>query len=175
MPSAARCRETPFSRLSFSALGEEFHFRSRLSSAKSKEQTLRCSPKPPHELTRTYRLANMVGGQYNAERGISMNRGTRAGITFGVVILLFSIFSQTAYASIEAGTLVQATRSYYLGVGTIRMLVQVLAGVGIGMLAIVFSVYRLRVRVFFANLFSGRRHANESEESEEGEESEESA
>lgn len=82
------------------------------------------------------------------------------------------IFSQTAYASIDAGTLVPPTHSYYLGVGTIRMLVQVLAGVGIGALALVFGVYRVRVKMFFSNLFNGRRHDNESEGSEESEESE---
>ena len=98
-----------------------------------------------------------------------MNRVKHIGIIMSVVVLLFLIFSQTAYASIEAGTLVQPTHSYYLGVGTIRMLVQVLAGVGIGVLAIVFSVYRLRVKLFFTNLFTGRRHGNESEESEESE------
>jgi hypothetical protein len=87
----------------------------------------------------------------------------------GVVVLLFLIFSQTVYASIEASTPVQAAHSYYLGVGTIRMLVQVLAGVGIGALALIFSVYRLRVKMFFSNLFTSRRHSNESEESEESE------
>ena len=98
-----------------------------------------------------------------------MNRLKHLGVTLAVVISLFLIFSQTAYASIEAGTLVQTTHSYYLGVGTIRMLVQILAGVGIGMLAIVFSVYRIRVKIFFSNLFTGRRHGKESEESEESE------
>jgi hypothetical protein len=98
-----------------------------------------------------------------------MKRVKHIGIITGVVVLLLLIFSQTAYASIEARTLVQETYPYYLGVGTIRMLVQVLAGVGIGVLAIFFSVYRMRVKFFFANLFRGRRHGNESEESEESE------
>ena len=96
-----------------------------------------------------------------------MNRVKHIGIITGVGVLLSLIFSQTAYASIEAGTVVQEIHSYYLGVGTIRMLVQVVAGVGIGILAMVFSVYRIRVKMFFSNLFSGRRHGNESEESEE--------
>jgi hypothetical protein len=96
-----------------------------------------------------------------------MNRVKRIGIITAVVGLLFLIFSQTAYASIEAGTRVQATYSYYLGVGTIRMLLQVLAGVGIGILVMVFSVYRTRVKFFLSNLFTGRKHGNESEESEE--------
>lgn len=91
----------------------------------------------------------------------------------GGVVLLSLIFSQTAYASINAGTVVPPTHSYYLGVGTIRMLVQVLAGAGIGVLALVFGVYRVRVKLFFSNLFNGRRHANASQESEESEESEE--
>ena len=98
-----------------------------------------------------------------------MNRVKHIGIIMSVVVLLFLIFSQTAYASIEAGTLVQVTRSYYLAVGTIRMLVQVLAGVGIGALAIVFSVYRIRIKMFFSNLFTGRKHGNESGEIEESE------
>jgi len=97
-----------------------------------------------------------------------MNRVKRMGIITGVVGLLFLIFSQTAYASIEAGTRVQATQSYYLGVGTIRMLFQVLAGVGIGILVTIFSVYRTRVKFFFSNLFTGRKRSSENEESEEG-------
>ncbi len=49
------------------------------------------------------------------------------------------------------------------------MLMQVLAGVGIGILAVGFGVYRIRVKSFFSNLFTGRRHGNESEESEKSE------
>jgi len=101
-----------------------------------------------------------------------MKRVKHVGIIIGGGMLLFLIFSQTAYASIEAGTLVQEAHSYYLGVGTIRMLVQILVGMGIGAMAIVFGVYRLRVKIFFSNLFTGRRHDNESKESEENEESE---
>ena len=95
-----------------------------------------------------------------------MNHIKHLVITLAVVISFFLIFSQTAYASIDVGTLVQATYSYYLGVGQMRMLVQVLAGVGIGLLAIVYSVYRIRIKAIFSKLFTGRRHGNENEESE---------
>lgn len=101
-----------------------------------------------------------------------MNRVKHIGIIMGVGVLLSFIFSQTAYASIDAGTVVPPTHSYYLGVGTIRMLVQILAGAGIGVLALVFGVYRVRLKLFFSNLFNGRRHGNESEETEETEENE---
>jgi len=100
-----------------------------------------------------------------------MNRLKHLGITLAVIISLLLIFSQTVYASIEAGTLVHEAHPYYLGVGTIRMLVQILVGMGIGAMAIVFGVYRIRVKIFFSNLFTGRRHDNENKEGEENEES----
>jgi hypothetical protein len=100
-----------------------------------------------------------------------MNRVKHIGIITGVIVLLFLIFSQTAYASVDTGTHIPPTYSFYIGVGTIRMLLQVLAGVGVGALVLVFGVYRIRVKMFFSNLFNGRRHANAHEESEESEES----
>jgi hypothetical protein len=98
--------------------------------------------------------------------GGSMNRIKHLVITLAVVVSFFLTSSQTAYASIDVDALVRATHSHYLGVGTMRILVQVLAGVGIGLLAIVYSVYRTRIRGFFSKLRGRGRYGNENEESE---------
>ena len=94
-----------------------------------------------------------------------MNRVKHLGITLAVVISLFLIFSQTLYASIDAGTFDQAAYAYYIGPGTLTLISQVLIGLVIGGAAII-GIYRIRVKTFFANLFTRRRHDKESEESE---------
>lgn len=100
-----------------------------------------------------------------------MNKVKHPGITLAVVISLFLIFSQTVYASIDAGTFDQAARAYYIGPGTITIISQVLIGLLIGGAAMT-AMYRTRVRDFFTNLFTRRKHDEGSEEIEESEESE---
>ena len=99
-----------------------------------------------------------------------MNRLKHLGITLAVVISLFSIFSQTVYASIDVGTFDQAARTYYIGPGTITIITQVLVGLLIGGAAMT-AMYRTRVKDFLTNLFNRRRQDEESGENEEIEES----
>ena len=97
-----------------------------------------------------------------------MNKVKHLGIILAVVISLFSIFSQTVHASIDVGIFDQAARAYYIGPGTITIIAQVLIGLLIGGTAMT-VMYRKRVKDFFTNLFTRRRHDEESEESEESE------
>jgi hypothetical protein len=92
-----------------------------------------------------------------------MNRVKHLGITLAVVISLFLIFSQTVYASIGAGTSDQAAYAYYIGPGTLTIISQVLIGLLIGGTAMM-GIYRARVKTFFTNLFTRRRHDKESGE-----------
>lgn len=107
------------------------------------------------------------------EGGSSVNRFRHLIITLAVVISLFLIFSQTVYASIDAGALVQTSRAYYLGVGTLSLIIQVLIGSFVAVLAII-GVYRTRVKNFFTHLVTRGRHDKESGESGEIEKTEES-
>jgi len=102
-----------------------------------------------------------------------MNRLKHLGVTLAVVISLFLIFSQTVYASINAGTFDQAARAYYIDPGTGSIIIQVLIGAFVGGLALI-GVYRMRVKNFLTNLFTGRKQDKESDENKESEESEES-
>lgn len=101
-----------------------------------------------------------------------MNRVKHPGITLAVVISLFLIFSQTAYATIDVGTFDQAARAHYIDPGTGSIIIQVLIGTVFAGLAMI-GVYRMRVKTFLSNLFARRRHEKEVGESEESEESEE--
>jgi len=94
-----------------------------------------------------------------------MNLVKYPGIAFAFSVSLFLIFSQTVYASIDVGTFDQAAYAYYIGPGTLTLISQVLIGLVIGGAAII-GIYRIRVKTFFANLFTRRRHDKESEESE---------
>ena len=94
-----------------------------------------------------------------------MNRLRHLGITLAVIISLFLIFSQTAYASLDVGKFDQAAYAYYIDPGTGSIIIQVLIGVFVGGLAMI-GVYRTRVKNFFTNLFARRRHDRKSEESE---------
>lgn len=100
-----------------------------------------------------------------------MNRLKHLGVTLAVVISLFLIFSQTVYASIDAGTFDRATSAYYIDPGTGSIIIQVLIGAFVGGLALI-GVYRMRVKNFFTNLFSRHKQDNESGESKESGESE---
>jgi hypothetical protein len=91
-----------------------------------------------------------------------MNRVKRLGITLVVIILLFLIFSQTAYASIDVGTFDQAACAYYIDPGTGSIIIQVLIGALVGGVALI-GVYRIRVRNFLLNLFKKRKGNEESE------------
>jgi hypothetical protein len=102
-----------------------------------------------------------------------MNRLKHLGIILAVVISLFLIFSQTVYASINAGTFDQAAYAYYIGPGTLTIITQVVVGLVIGGAAMV-GIYRTKVKNFFTNLFTRRRHDEENEENEESEENKES-
>ena len=90
---------------------------------------------------------------------------------FAVIIALFLIFSQTVYASIDVGTFDQAAYAYYIDPGTGSIIIQVLIGSFVAGLAII-GVYRMRVKNFLTNLFTGRRQSKESDENKENDESE---
>ena len=100
-----------------------------------------------------------------------MNRVKHLGIIFAVVISLSLIFSQTVYASIDAGTFDQAAYAYYIDPGTGSIIIQVLIGALVGGMALI-GVYRTRVKNFLTHLFTGRRQDKESDENKESEESE---
>lgn len=100
-----------------------------------------------------------------------MNRVKHIGITIAAIIFLFLIFSQTVYASIDIGTFDQLAYAYYIDPGTGSIIIQVLIGGVIGGIALI-GVYRMRVRNFFANLFTGRRQDKEIDENRESEKGE---
>jgi len=87
-----------------------------------------------------------------------------------VTVSLFLIFSQTVYGSIDFGTSGQAVYSYYIDAGTGSIIIQFLIGSFVGGLALI-GVYRVRVRNFLTNLFTGRRQDKESDGNKESEES----
>jgi len=91
-----------------------------------------------------------------------MNRVKHIGITLVVIISLFLIFSQTAYASVDAGIFDQAAYVYYIDAGTGSIIIQVLIGSFVGGLALI-GVYRMRVKNFLLNLFKKRKGDEESE------------
>jgi hypothetical protein len=91
-----------------------------------------------------------------------MNRVKHLGIILAIVISLFLIFSQTAYASVDAGTSGQAAHAYYIDAGTGSIIIQFLIGGFVGVAAIA-GVYRTRVKNFFRNLFKKRKGDEESE------------
>jgi len=100
-----------------------------------------------------------------------MNRVKHLGITLALIVSLFLVFSQTAYASTDAGALAQTARAYYLGAGTLSMVIQVLVGGFVGVVAIA-GVYRTRVRNFLGNLFKKRKAGAKGEKIEDVEENE---
>lgn len=85
-----------------------------------------------------------------------MNRVRHLGIILAVVISLFLIFSQTVYASIDAGASIQTARAYYLGVGSLNLIIQVLVGSSVAVLALI-GVYFGRIRNFLSHLFKKRK------------------
>ena len=92
-------------------------------------------------------------------------------ITLAGIILLFLIFSQTVYATIDVGTFDEAAHAYYIGPGTLTIISQVLIGLVIGGAAMT-GIYRVRVKNFLTNVFARRRHKEEGGETEETEKSE---
>ena len=95
-----------------------------------------------------------------------MNRVKHIGIILAVVISLFLIFSQTAYASIDVATFDQPAYAYYIDPGTGSLIIQVLIGAVFAGLAMI-GVYRMRVKTFLSSLFARRRHEKEVGDSEE--------
>ena len=92
-----------------------------------------------------------------------MNRVKHLGITLTVVISLFLIFSQTVYASIDAGALVQTARVYYyIDAGTGSIIIQLLIGSLVGLVALA-GVYRMRVKNFLRSLFKKQKGGEEKE------------
>ena len=91
-----------------------------------------------------------------------MNRVKHLVITLAIVISLFLIFSQTAYASIDANTFYQTAYTYYIDPGTGSIVIQVLIGALVGGVALI-GVYRMRVKNFLLNLFKKRKDDEESE------------
>jgi hypothetical protein len=92
-----------------------------------------------------------------------MNRLKHLGITIAVVILLFLIFSQAVYASVDVGKFDQSAYAYYMDPGTGSIIIQVLVGAIVGGLGLI-GVYRVRVKNFLTNLFTRRRQYKKSEE-----------
>ena len=97
-----------------------------------------------------------------------MNRVKYPGITLAVIILLLLIIPQMAYASIDGGALAQATYPYYIDPGTGSIIIQALIGVLVAGAAMI-GIYRARVKMFFGNLFTGRRAEKKGGETEESE------
>jgi hypothetical protein len=95
-----------------------------------------------------------------------MNRLKYLGIILALSVLFLLIFSQTVYASVDAGTFDQAAYAYYIDPGTGSIIIQVLIGAVVGGMALI-GVYRVRVKNFFTNLFSRHRQDNDSGESKE--------
>ncbi|MGA2670095.1 MAG: hypothetical protein ABSF21_01560 [Dehalococcoidia bacterium] len=91
-----------------------------------------------------------------------MNRVKHLGIILAVVISLFLIFSQTAYASIDVGISSQAAHAYYIDAGTGSIIIQFLIGSFVGVLALI-GVYRTRVKNFFRNIFKKQKGGEEKE------------
>ena len=91
-----------------------------------------------------------------------MNRVKHLGITLAVVISLFLIFSQTVYASIDAGTSGQAAHAYYIDAGTGSIIIQFLIGSFVGLVALA-GVYRMRVKNFLRSLFKKQKGGEEKE------------
>jgi hypothetical protein len=91
-----------------------------------------------------------------------MNRAKHLGITLAVVISLFLVFSQTVYASIDAGAPNRAAYPYYIDAGTGSIIIQFLIGSFVGLLALA-GVYRTRVKNFLRNLFKKQRGGEEKE------------
>ena len=110
----------------------------------------------------------MLSNEENAEGGNGMNGLRRPGVILAVVVWFFLIFSRTAGASTDVGTFDQAARAYYIGPGTITIIMQVLVGLLVGGAAML-TIYRTRVKYFLTNLFTRRKQDEESEESEESE------
>jgi hypothetical protein len=79
-----------------------------------------------------------------------------------VVISLFLIFSQAAYASIDVGTSGQAAYAYYIDAGTGSIIIQILIGSFVGGLALI-GVYRMRVKNFLHNIFKKQKGGEEKE------------
>ena len=100
-----------------------------------------------------------------------MNRVKRPISILFIIVSLFLTFSQTAYASVDAGTFDRAAYPYYIDPGTGSIIIQVLIGAFVGGLALI-GVYRIRVKNFFANLFVRRRQGKQSEQDKESEERE---
>jgi len=90
-----------------------------------------------------------------------MNRVKHLGITFAIIVSLFLIFSQMAYASIDVGISGQAVYAYYIDAGTGSIIIQFLIGSFVGVLALA-GVYRVKVKTFLSNLFKKRRDDEES-------------
>ncbi|MFO7997104.1 MAG: hypothetical protein R6U93_08250 [Dehalococcoidia bacterium] len=99
-----------------------------------------------------------------------MNQVKHLGITLGLTVLLFLIYSQPAYASIDAGTFDGTARAYYIDPGTGSIIIQVLVGSFVAGLAMI-GVYRMRVKNFFTSLFSRHKQDNDDDESKESGES----
>jgi len=97
-----------------------------------------------------------------------MNRLKHIGSTIAVVISVFLIFAHTVWASVDGGALDGVTDAYYIGPGTVYIVMQVVIGLVIGGAAMM-GIYRTRVRTFFTNLFASRRRSKEGEEREEAE------
>lgn len=99
-----------------------------------------------------------------------MSRLRNTGITLSIIVLLLLAAAETVCASVELGSFGQPANPCYIDPGTGSIIIQVLIGSFVAGLAMV-GVYRMRVKNFFTNLFTGRRHNKQSDESKESEES----
>ncbi len=100
-----------------------------------------------------------------------MNRFIYTGITLAVIVIVLSGASQAVHASVNVGAPEQIAGADYIGPGTAYMLMYVVVGLLVGG-ATMLTMYRGRVKTFFAGVFNRRRNEKESDEVEDTEEGE---
>jgi len=86
------------------------------------------------------------------------------------IVSFFLVSSQTAFAATSAGTPDSPVRAFYIGPGTLTIIWQVLIGLAIGGVAMM-GIYRVRVKMFLADLRTrlGRNRDGETREEDESE------
>ena len=97
-----------------------------------------------------------------------MHRGTLLGVALAATVSLFLVFTQTAYASVDAGSCQEAARAYYIDPGTGSIVIQVVIGALVAGAAMI-GVYRARVNMFLRSLFARRKQEKEGGDGQEPE------
>jgi len=96
-----------------------------------------------------------------------MNRSTDLAIVLAISLLFFA-FPQAAHASVTTGIVDLPVGANYIDPGTGSIIIQALIGALVAGVAVI-GVYRARVKMFFSNLFGGRRRENGGGDGEERE------